>query len=107
MQISLISKKIIFCHPCYSITGKHLPYVCSSVELLVQDSGSTLKLLFDERDEDMPPHIRMIMADLKQRLQLLYGDRLVKMVLYGSGAGSIMLIEPEDSVGRITRPGAN
>jgi len=28
----------------------------------------------------------MIMTDLKQKLQLLYGDRLVKMVLYGSQA---------------------
>lgn len=39
MEISLISKKFVFCDSCYPFTGKHLLDVCSSVELLMQDSG--------------------------------------------------------------------
>ncbi len=34
----------------------------------------------------MTPEIREILAELKQRFQELYGDRLVKMLLYGSHA---------------------
>ncbi len=34
----------------------------------------------------MPPHLQVILSELKQRLRSLYGDTLVKMVLYGSQA---------------------
>lgn len=34
----------------------------------------------------MTPEIRDILAELKRQFQALYGDRLVKMLLYGSHA---------------------
>jgi len=34
----------------------------------------------------MPPHLQKILADLQKRLRMIYGDKLVKMVLYGSQA---------------------
>ena len=34
----------------------------------------------------MNPRIRTILADLRSRLEGLYGDRLVKLILYGSQA---------------------
>ena len=34
----------------------------------------------------MPPHLQKILAELQQRLRSLYGDKLIRMVLYGSQA---------------------
>jgi len=34
----------------------------------------------------MTPKVREVLAELKQRFEELYGDRLVKMLLYGSHA---------------------
>ncbi|MBI3422450.1 MAG: nucleotidyltransferase domain-containing protein [Acidobacteria bacterium] len=34
----------------------------------------------------MTPKVQMILAELKQRLTAIYGDRLVKLVLFGSQA---------------------
>ncbi len=33
-----------------------------------------------------PPHVRAALAEAKARLEAIYGDRLVRIVLYGSRA---------------------